>query len=115
MNHKEGLKILALIPARAGSKRVKNKNIRVFRGKPLIAHTIEQAKSSKYINRIIVTTDGPEIAKISQEYGAEVPFMRPAAISADDSVEIEYYKHALKWLAGYDDYKPDIIVNMYLT
>ena len=67
-------KILAIIPARGGSKRLPLKNIRVLCGKPLIAWTIEQAKKSNYIDKIIVSTDSEEIARISKEYKAEVPF-----------------------------------------
>lgn len=111
----EKLKILALIPARSGSKRVKNKNIRSLNGKPLIAHTILAAKQSKYINRILVTTDSEEIAKIGREYGAEVPFLRPAEISGDLSIELSYYIHTLNWLLDNDKYIPDLIVNLYVT
>lgn len=108
-------KILALIPARSGSKRVKNKNIRPLAGKSLIAYTIEAAKKSQLINRIIVSTDSKEIAKIAQKHGAEVPFLRPAEISQDDSTEYQYYSHALNWLKENEWYEPDLIVNLYPT
>ena len=115
--NKEGIqsiKILAIIPARSGSKRVKNKNIRILRGKPLIAHTIEQTKKSKYIEKIVVSTDGIEIAKIAQKWGASV-IMRPKAISDDNSTEYEYYDHVLRTLKEKENYEPDLIVNLYPT
>ena len=74
------MKILAIIPARSGSKSIKDKNIRSIDGKPLIAHTIEHAKQSKLINRIIVSTDNKYYSEIAKSYGAEVPFLRPKAI-----------------------------------
>src|SRR3989338_8295854 len=74
-------KILGLIPARGGSKRLARKNIKPLYGKPLIAWSIEQARNSKYIDRIIVSTEDREIAKISKKYGAEVPFLRPKKLA----------------------------------
>jgi len=115
MKQKQNLKILALIPARGGSKRVKNKNIRQLGGKPLIAYTIEAAKNSKYINRVIVSTDSSAIFDVAREHGAEVPFLRPAEIAQDNSTEFEYYNHILSWLRENEDYSPDLIVNLYLT
>lgn len=108
-------KILALIPARAGSKRVKNKNIRLLGDKPLIAYTIIAAKKSKYIEKIIVSTDSAKIAKIAKTYGAEVPFLRPKEISNENSTEYEFHYHALQWLKVNEQYEPDIIVNLYPT
>ena len=84
------MKILGFIPARAGSERVPNKNIRPLNGKPLIAYTIEAAKMSEYLNRIVVSTNSEDIAGIARKYGAEVPFMRPEDISQPDSTEIEF-------------------------
>lgn len=109
------MKILAFIPARAGSKRVPNKNILPLNGKPLIAYTIEAAKKSKYINRIIVSTDSENIATVAREYGAEVPFIRPESISGPDSTEMEFFDHALEWLSKNECYKPDLIVLLYPT
>lgn len=90
-------KILAIIPARGGSKGIPNKNIKLINGKPLIAHTIEEAIRSKYIDKIIVSTDDAEIAKISRQYGAEIPFMRPPHLAKDDTPGIEPIIHALNW------------------
>lgn len=91
-------KILALIPARGGSKGIKDKNIVFLAGKPLIAYSIEAAKYSKYIDDIIVTTDSEKIAEISKQYGASVPFMRPAELAADTSKTIDAVLHAIRTL-----------------
>lgn len=88
-------RILALVPARGGSKGLFQKNIIPLLGKPLIAWTIERAKASKYIDRIIVSTDDEKIAQIAQEYGAEVPFIRPRALANDESRGICTVLHAL--------------------
>ena len=74
------MNILAIIPARAGSKSVPHKNIRMIGGKPMLAHSIDHAKASKYITRVIVSTDSEEYAGIAREYGAEVPFIRPEGL-----------------------------------
>lgn len=109
------MKVLALILARGGSKRVPGKNIREFAGKPLIAHTIACAKRSKYINRIVVSTNDKEIAEVAKKYGAEVPFERPDNISQDGSMELDAFKHALKWLKDNEGYEPDFIVKLFVT
>jgi CMP-N,N'-diacetyllegionaminic acid synthase len=90
--------ILGLINARAGSKAVPGKNIRPLLGKPLIAYSIEVAKLSLLINRIVVSTDSPEIAKISRDYGAETPFLRPGGLATDNSLQIDSIIHAVDFL-----------------
>ncbi len=92
-------KILALIPARGGSKGLHKKNIRPLLGKPLIVWTIEEAKKSKYIDKILVSTDDKEIAHISRENGAEVPFLRPKEFAEDTSKTADVIIHALDFLA----------------
>ncbi|ELR98067.1 acylneuraminate cytidylyltransferase family protein [Gloeocapsa sp. PCC 73106] len=87
--------IIALIPARGGSKRVPGKNIRTLEGHPLIAYTIAAATRSQIFTRIIVSTDSPEIASIAQDYGAEVPWLRSSAYATDQSPDIEWVKEAL--------------------
>ena len=82
-------RLLAIIPARGGSKRLPRKNILDLSGKPLIAWTIEAALNSKYIDRIVVSTDDQEIANISRKYGAEVPFLRPKSLATDDASSID--------------------------
>lgn len=109
------MKILAIIPARGGSKSIKDKNIRLINGKPLITFSIEQALGSKYISRTIVSTDSLKYAKIAEKYGAEVPFIRPADISGDFSTDLEVFQHALQWLRENEKYVPEICVHLRPT
>jgi N-acylneuraminate cytidylyltransferase/CMP-N,N'-diacetyllegionaminic acid synthase len=87
--------MLAIIPARSGSKLLKNKNILKIKNKPLIAYTIEAAKKSKYVSKVVVITDSPKIALISKKYGAEIPFLRPKNISKDSSDVMDTYLYTL--------------------
>ncbi len=91
-------KVIALIPARAGSKGVPNKNIRPLGGYPLIAWSIMAAKKSRCIDRVIVSTDSEEYAKLAIKFGAEAPFLRPSEISGDRSTDYDCIAHALDWL-----------------
>ncbi len=109
------MKILAFIPARSGSKRIPKKNILSLNGKPLIAYTIEAARKSKHINRVVVSTDSEEIASVAKQYGAEVPFLRPASISGSNSTEMEFFDHALEWFSRNENYDPDLIALLYPT
>lgn len=109
------MNILAVIPARAGSKSVPHKNIRMIGGKPMLAHSIDHAKASKLINRIIVSTDSEEYAKIAKEYGAEVPFLRPAEYATDTALDYDVFLHALTWLEQEEGYKADIVVQLRPT
>lgn len=90
--------ILAIIPARAGSKGIKDKNIIDLNGKPLIAYSIESGLKSKYIDKVVVSTDGEEIARVAREYGAEVPFMRPEYLASDTSKTIDSVIHCIEEL-----------------
>ena len=108
-------KILAIIPARAGSKRIPNKNIRNFFGKPLIAHTILQAKESPIIDRVIVDTDSPKIAKIAKKYGAEAPYLRPKHLAGDKAQVIEAILHLLNRLRKEEGYKPTHVMILQTT
>jgi len=110
MSNKHKSKILAIIPARGGSKGIPKKNIVNINGKPLIQYTIEVAKESKLIDRVIVSTDDDEIAEISEKLGAEVPFIRPAELAKDGTPTFPVIKHALKWLKENEKYKPELIV-----
>lgn len=103
-------KILAIIPARGGSKGVPRKNIYPLAGKPLIAWTIETALACSWLDRIIVSTDDLEIAAIAQGCGAEVPFLRPPELARDDTLDLPVYEHALIWLANHQNWQPDIVV-----
>lgn len=107
--------ILAIIPARSGSKSVKDKNIRLINGKPMLAYSIEHAKRAECISRIIVSTDSEAYAQIAREYGAEVPFLRPAEIAADTSLDIETFEHALNFLKEKEGYIPDYVVQLRPT
>ena len=89
-------KILAIIPARAGSKGIKDKNIIDLNGKPLIAYSIEAGLKSKYIDKVVVTTDGEEIAREAIKYGAEVPFLRPEYLSSDNAKTIDAVIHCIE-------------------
>lgn len=90
--------MIALIPARGGSKGVPGKNIKPIDGKPLIAYTIEAALKAKDIDRVIVTTDDEEIAAVAKQYGAEVPFMRPAELATDTAAAPDVYMHAVEYV-----------------
>jgi len=107
--------ILGLIPARGGSRGLPGKNIRPLMGTPLIAHTIEKAKRSSLIDRLVVLTDGEEIRSVARAYGAEVPFIRPAEISTADSHAFQAYKYTLMELARREGYRPDILCVMLCT
>ncbi len=104
--------ILALIPARGGSKGISRKNILLLDGKPVIAYSILQALESKHITRVIVSTDDAEIAEISRQWGAEIPFMRPAAYAQDLSPDIDVFRHCIEWLREQENYTPDMIVHL---
>ena len=99
-----GKSVLALIPARGGSKGVPGKNIRAAGGKPLIAWTIEAAKASRYVDRLILSSDDPSIAAIATQFGCEVPFMRPAELATDKADSMGVVRHALKSLPERYDY-----------
>lgn len=98
----DGKRVLAIIPARGGSKGVPGKNIKLLGDKPLIAWTIERAKRSKYIDRLIISTDDQEIAEVAKRYGCEVPFIRPATLAQDDTPGVLPVLHALEQVQGYD-------------
>lgn len=95
---------LAIIPARGGSKRLPRKNVLDLAGKPLIAWTIEAALQSKYLQRVVVSTDDAEIAQVAQQYGADVPFMRPAPLARDESSSIDVLMHMLQELENRGEY-----------
>ena len=96
-------KVLAMIPARGGSNGIKNKNIYPLCGKPLIAYSIESAKSSKYIDDVVVSTDSKAIAEVAKKYGASVPFLRPAELATDTSKSIDAIIHAIKWFKDHGE------------
>jgi len=107
--------VLAIIPARGGSKGIPRKNIRPFAGHPLIAYSIAAGLASEYVSRLIVTTEDEEIAAIARRYGAETPFIRPAALAEDHIPDLPVFQHALNWLAENEDYHPEIVVQLRPT
>lgn len=107
--------ILALIPARGGSKGIPRKNIRNFAGYPLIAWSIAAAKQSELVTRIIISTDDEEIASVAKEWGAEAPFLRPAEFAQDKTTDLPVFEHALQWLKENEGYVPDIVIQLRPT
>lgn len=111
----ERREVLAIIPARGGSKSIPRKNIRNFAGYPLIAYSIAAGKAAKNVNRLLVSTDDEEIASIAKDYGAEIPFLRPTELSQDDTPDLPVFQHALAWLEENEGYHPDILVQLRPT
>lgn len=109
------MKILALIPARSGSKSIQHKNLQPVLGKPLLVHSIDHAVESSLIDRVLVSTDSEEYAAIAAEAGAEVPFLRPAEYATDESSDLDVFQHALDWLQEHEGAVPDIIVHLRPT
>lgn len=107
--------VLALIPARGGSKGIPRKNLRDFAGAPLLAYSIVAALRSNLVTRVIVSTDDEEIAAVAREWGAETPFMRPDTYAQDDTTDLPVFEHALTWLRENEAYQPDILVQLRPT
>ena len=107
--------VLAVIPARGGSKGIPRKNIRLFAGHPLIAYSIQAGLSAQTVTRVIVSTDDEEIAEVARRCGAETPFMRPAEHAQDLTTDLPVFQHALAWLAEHEDYHPDVVVQLRPT
>lgn len=103
-------KILGLVTARGGSKRVPRKNIKEFLGKPLLAWTIETGKQAGVFDRFVLTTEDEEIAEIGKKYGVEVPFLRPAEYAQDTSKSFDAVKHAYEWLRDKNGFVADYII-----
>ena len=107
--------VYSIIPARGGSKGIPGKNITPLCGYPLIAYSIRASLKAASIDRTIVTTDSAEIAEIAKSFGAEVPFLRPAAISGDKSTDYEFFKHALDWFEMNEGKVPEYLVHLRPT
>ena len=108
-------KIVALIPARSGSKGVPGKNIKPLAGFPLIAYSIKAALKSELIDRVIVSTDSEEYANIAREYGAEVPFLRPSELSGDKAADTDFFKHAIDWFIENEGEVPEYFAHLRPT
>ena len=107
--------VMAIIPARSGSKGVKNKNVRCLQGYPMIAYSIAAAKMSENIDRVLVSTDSDYYARVARYYGAEVPFLRPAELASDRSTDIEFMEHAINWLYDNEHRIPEFFVHLRPT
>ena len=107
--------ILAVVPARGGSKGLPRKNLRKLAGLPLLAHSLRVAFDSQLVTRVICSTDDPEIAEVAREFGAEVPFMRPVDLASDTATDADYAVHAVSWLDEHEGWKADILVILWPT
>lgn len=106
------LKVLAVVGARSGSKSIPHKNIKPLLGKPLMAWIIEAAKASKYVNRVVLSTDSLKYAEIGKKYGAEALFLRPKELAADSVPDFDYLYHAATWMCSNQNWKADIILRL---
>ena len=109
------VEVLAVVPARGGSKSIPRKNIKLLGGYPLISYSIAAGLNARFVNRVIVSTDDEEIADIASSWGAEAPFQRPSELAQDDSPDLPVFQHALRWLSEHESYRPDIIVQLRPT
>lgn len=109
------LKVIAIVPARSGSKGIPGKNTRLLAQHPLLAWSIAAGRQSRLVERVLVSTDDMAIAKIARSYGAETPFIRPAAIARDETPDLPVFEHALEWLERHEGYRPDILVQLRPT
>lgn len=107
--------VVGVITARGGSKSIPKKNIAPLAGKPLIAWTIEVALQSHSLSRVIVSTDDGEIAQVSRQWGAEVPFLRPVELARDETPTFPVVLHALEWLKQHEGYQPEIVILLQPT
>ncbi len=107
--------VLAVIPARGGSKGIPRKNIKLFAGYPLISYSIAAALQSQSVTRVIVSTDDEEIAAVARQFGAETPFIRPPELAQDQTTDLPVFEHALKWLKDNENYSPDLVIQLRPT
>ena len=107
--------VLAVIPARGGSKSIPRKNLHLFAGHPLIAFSIAAGRQSPPVTRVIVSTEDEEIAGVARACGAETPFLRPADLAQDDTPDLPVFEHALSWLADHEGYHPEVVIQLRPT
>ena len=107
--------VIAIIPARCGSKGMSDKNVSLLGGYPLLAYTIIAAQLSSRINRVILSTDSEEYATIARRMGAEVPFLRPTEFAGDKSPDLDFMRHAMGWVKDHDDDMPELWVHLRPT
>lgn len=108
-------KVLAVVPARSGSKSVPHKNIRLLAGKPMLAYSIQHAQEAALVDRVLVSTDSEQYRDIAIQHGAEAPFLRPSHAAQDASPDLPLFQHALEWLKEKEGYVPDIVVHLRPT
>jgi N-acylneuraminate cytidylyltransferase len=109
------MEILGIVGARSGSKGLPGKNVRLLRGRPLLAHAIGIARQCSLVSRVILSTDSEEYAAIGRDAGAETPFLRPAEHATDTSIDLAFISHALEWLDENEGYRPDMVVRFCPT
>jgi N-acylneuraminate cytidylyltransferase len=107
--------VLAIIPARGGSKSISRKNAQLFAGHPLLAFSLAAGLRAKSVTRVIISTDDTAMAETARQLGAEAPFLRPSELAQDDTLDLPVFQHALKWLAKEEGYKSDIVVHLRPT
>ncbi len=107
--------VLAIVPARGGSKSIPRKNVQLFLGHPLLAYSIAAGLQAESVSRVIVSTDDDGIAETARHYGVEVPFMRPSELAQDETRDLPVFQHALNWMAKQENYKPDFVVQLRPT
>jgi N-acylneuraminate cytidylyltransferase len=107
--------VMAVVPARGGSKGLPGKNLRLLGGVPLVAHAIRQAAAAVTVDRVVVSTDSPEIAEVARAEGAEVPFLRPAALATDTATDLAVFDHLLRFLAEAEGDLPELLVQVRAT
>ncbi|MBT8523610.1 acylneuraminate cytidylyltransferase family protein [Polynucleobacter paneuropaeus] len=108
-------RVLAVIPARGGSKGISRKNLTAFAGIPLVANSIRHGLESEFVNRVLVSTDDLEIQQVALEFGAEAPFLRPKELAGDDVLDLPVFVHALNFLLEAEGYVPDYVVHLRPT
>jgi N-acylneuraminate cytidylyltransferase len=109
------IEVLAVVPARRGSKSISGKNIRPFAGHPLLAYSVAAGLQARQVSRVIVSTDDPAAAEVARRYGAEVPFLRPESLAQDDTPDLPLFEHALTWLDREEGYRPEVVVQLRPT
>jgi CMP-N-acetylneuraminic acid synthetase len=109
------VKVLAVVPARGGSKGIPRKNLQLLGGRPLVAHAVEVGLSARLVSRVLCSTEDEEIATVARAAGAEVPFLRPTELAQDTSEDWPVFVHALDWLERVEGWQPDLIVNLRPT
>jgi N-acylneuraminate cytidylyltransferase len=108
-------RVLAVVPARGGSKGLTRKNLRPLGGKPLVAHAVRAGLAASLVDRVVCSTDDPEIAEAARLAGAEVPFLRPPELAQDSTEDLPVFVHALAWLQQHEGWAPELVVNLRPT